>query len=665
MAALSRLRRFVWGLATSFSYERFDLRQRNQIIFMNLVSYTGVVVMFVYSAIAFHAGNAPLAWATLLAGVATSVILAGTIVFKRFVLAGWLITFGMATLFGFLAYTGGENGSGILWIQAFPLIAMFLIDVRWGSAITAAFLGFVAVCLFVPQFNHAGFTTAYSIRVLGTFAYVWVFGLAYGVIRGRTEGALAETNQRLSQTTHALSFEKKQTDGILRNVREGIFLVDRELKIGSSYSSHLGDIFETADLAGRALPELLKPMLGERDYQAAADWLPMLFGDAVNPSLLAEINPLAEVQADFFNDSGLSHQKFLRFGFTRVQLDEGEPLMLGVVRDATDEVLLQRQIEAESRKHQQAMEKLFQIIHVDPAMMGEFIADTEAELDSVNALLRDQSVPPAEIMPHMFQSVHSIKGNALLLGLNELGRKVHEVEEQVKPFLDRDVSWKELLGLTISLGMIQQELAEIRGLIDKVVAFQSASTEAGLDERGLLERTISRMVGIESQRSGKPVAVVFDEFDSSRIPEERRKLVKDVLVQLIRNAIAHGVEAPAERQAAGKPAQGTITLGLKNEGGTLLAFCRDDGRGLDLEAIRNKASSLPDVDQAALAAMKPADVAQLIFRNGFSTAAAADLGSGRGAGMALVKNRVEAAGGKIGLKSRAGQLCEVSFRLPL
>jgi signal transduction histidine kinase len=462
-----------------------------------------------------------------------------------------------------------------------------------------------------------------------------------------------------------LGFEKQQTDGILKNVKEGIFLLDKDLRVGSAHSAFLGDILETTDIAGKTLPELLKPVLSERDREAANDWLPMLFGTAVNPVLLAEINPLSEVRAEFFRADGSEAAKYLRFGFTPVKLREGETSVLGVVRDVTDEVVLQQRLDQEAAKHRQSMEKLFQVVHVDPAMMTEFIHDTESELDGINTLLRDASTPPREIMPHMFQAVHGIKGNALLLGLNELARKVHELEDQVKPFLEKDCSWKELLSLTLGLGMIQTELEEITTLIAKIMSFQQSASEKGLSDRGLLERTLVRLVDRESQRIARPAALAFDGFDSKAIPESHRKLAKDCLVQLLRNSLAHGIEPAEDRVRAGKSADGSIALSMTLEKGFIRYACRDDGRGIDLAAIRRKAQSLPGMDREKLNALKPADLAMLIFNTGFSTASTEDMAAGRGAGLALVKDRVEAAGGRISLRSKPGQYCEIGFLLPV
>lgn len=659
--------RLFMNIMTSSTYEEFELGTRNRIIFLNAVSYAGVLLMYLFAALALSGGRTALGFSTLIAGTLVLVLLVVIRRVRIYRSAGWIITLLMAVLFGFLVWTGGEQGSGILWIQAFPLIAMFLISTLPGTILSFLFLAFVVYTLIIPDPEGARthFTADYAYRVIATYVYVWFYGLVYDLIRRYTQRILQESNGALSKAMAELGFEKQQTDGILKNVKEGIFLLDKDLRVGSAHSRFLGEILENPSLAGKTLPELLEPVLSERDMGAANDWLPMLFGSTVNPVLLAEINPLAEVRAEFFQADGKEHAKYLRFSFTPVSLREGETSILGVVRDVTEEVELQRRLDEEAAKHRQSMEKLFQVVHVDPAMMTEFIRDTESELDGINTLLRDKGTAPREIMPHMFQAVHGIKGNALLLGLNELARKVHELEDQVKPFLEKDCSWKELLGLTLGLGMIQSELEEITELIGKIMSFQQHASDKGLSDRGLLERTLSRLVDRESQRIGKPARLEFDGFDSHAIPEGQRKLVKDALVQLLRNSLAHGIELAEDRARAGKPADGRITLAMTLEKGFMRYSCRDDGRGLDLAAIRKKAVGLPGMNEEKINAMKPAELAMLIFSTGFSTAAVEDLGAGRGAGLALVKDRVEAAGGRVSLRSKPGQYCEISFQVPV
>jgi two-component system chemotaxis sensor kinase CheA len=141
--------------------------------------------------------------------------------------------------------------------------------------------------------------------------------------------------------------------------------------------------------------------------------------------------------------------------------------------------------------------------------------------------------------------------------------------------------------------------------------------------------------------------------------------VKDPLTHLVRNSVDHGVEAAAARTAAGKPAEGVLTLRARHESGQVVVEVADDGAGIDPARVGAKAVERGLVTADALARMSPADVLQLIFLPGFSTAAAVTNVSGRGVGMDVVKTNIESIGGTIEVESVPGQGTCTRLRIPL
>lgn len=136
----------------------------------------------------------------------------------------------------------------------------------------------------------------------------------------------------------------------------------------------------------------------------------------------------------------------------------------------------------------------------------------------------------------------------------------------------------------------------------------------------------------------------------------------DPLTHIIRNSIDHGIELPAERIAAGKPAQGTVRMSAAHQGGRIVVEISDDGKGLSRERILAKAreQGMPVTDE-----MPDSEVWQLIFMPGFSTAEAVTDLSGRGVGMDVVRRNITSIGGRIEIKSVAGQGTHIVIRLPL
>lgn len=141
--------------------------------------------------------------------------------------------------------------------------------------------------------------------------------------------------------------------------------------------------------------------------------------------------------------------------------------------------------------------------------------------------------------------------------------------------------------------------------------------------------------------------------------------VKDPLTHLVRNAVDHGIEPPQERLAAGKPAQGLLELRASHAGGQVSVEVRDDGRGIDPEAVAAKAVAKGLRTQAQVEAMSAAELLQLLFLPGFSTAERVTNVSGRGVGMDVVRTRIEAIGGTVDVESTVGQGTVWRLRIPL
>jgi two-component system chemotaxis sensor kinase CheA len=170
-----------------------------------------------------------------------------------------------------------------------------------------------------------------------------------------------------------------------------------------------------------------------------------------------------------------------------------------------------------------------------------------------------------------------------------------------------------------------------------------------------------RMLRDLASRLGKDIALKTV-GDATELDKGLIEKIIDPLTHLVRNSADHGIETPAHRVAAGKPAAGTITLSAAHQGGSILIEVRDDGAGLRRERILAKAAErgLPVRDD-----MTDPEVWALIWEPGFSTAAELSDVSGRGVGMDVVRRNIAALGGTVELDSAAGYGTRVSVRLPL
>jgi two-component system chemotaxis sensor kinase CheA len=141
--------------------------------------------------------------------------------------------------------------------------------------------------------------------------------------------------------------------------------------------------------------------------------------------------------------------------------------------------------------------------------------------------------------------------------------------------------------------------------------------------------------------------------------------LQEPLLHLVRNAVDHGIESPAERREAGKAQQATVEVVGLMRGSTLEIRVADDGRGVRLEAVRERALNEGHVKPEEAAGWSEADWLDLLFRPGFSTSATVSSVSGRGIGLDIVRDRLEGLGGEVRVSSRPGQGTSFELRVPV
>ena len=155
------------------------------------------------------------------------------------------------------------------------------------------------------------------------------------------------------------------------------------------------------------------------------------------------------------------------------------------------------------------------------------------------------------------------------------------------------------------------------------------------------------------------------EGQETELDKSLLEAIRDPLTHSIRNAIDHGIESPEARVAAGKPAEGIVRLRACHEGSHVIVEVHDDGAGMRIDRIRDKAVERGLVPAQRAEQMNEREILQLIFLPGFSTAAAVTSVSGRGVGMDVVRTNVEKIGGKVEVESRAGRGSVLRLRIPL
>jgi len=173
-----------------------------------------------------------------------------------------------------------------------------------------------------------------------------------------------------------------------------------------------------------------------------------------------------------------------------------------------------------------------------------------------------------------------------------------------------------------------------------------------------------RLVRDLARKAGKEVELVMrgedTELDRSVIEE-----ISDPLVHLLRNSIDHGLESPADRAAAGKPARGTALLTARHEENHIILTVEDDGRGIDEQKVKAKALSKGWITEAESASMSHDKAIDLIFRSGLSTATTVTDISGRGVGLDIVRANIERLNGSVVVETWPGKGTRFQIVLPL
>ena len=197
-----------------------------------------------------------------------------------------------------------------------------------------------------------------------------------------------------------------------------------------------------------------------------------------------------------------------------------------------------------------------------------------------------------------------------------------------------------------------------------VSALHGAVVQLRLVPLAQVFRSFPRLVRDLSQQLGKEVTLVT-RGEATEADKTIVDLLFEPLMHLVRNALDHGIEAPGDRLAAGKPPTATLTLQTVRRADRLVVEATDDGRGIDPAAIRQKARQKELLPQDQLAALSDEQAIDLIFGAGLSTAAEVSDVSGRGVGMDVVRNTIERIGGRVSVTSKLGTGTTVTIDLPM
>jgi chemotaxis protein histidine kinase CheA len=314
----------------------------------------------------------------------------------------------------------------------------------------------------------------------------------------------------------------------------------------------------------------------------------------------------------------------------------------------------------------------------DPALcLGEILVQAgEAEREEIDAALKLQQAGDARRIGEILVDKGATQPSAILEAL--------QVQAEARSSAISDSNIRVDVSLLDKLMNLVGELVLARNQILQFSSTQQDTTFLNTTQRlnlittelqegvmktrmqpiGNIWSKFPRVVRDLATACGKQIRLEM-EGKETELDKTLIEAIKDPLTHLVRNGVDHGVEMPETRVAAGKPAEGRLFLRAFHEGGQVNIEISDDGAGIDIERVKQKAleKGLITPDQAAR--MSDRELHNLIFLPGLSTAEKVTNVSGRGVGMDVVKTNIEKIGGTVDIQSRAGLGTTLKIKIPL
>jgi len=520
----------------------------------------------------------------------------------------------------------------------------------------------------------------------------------------------------------------QQVRKILETVNEGLLLIGPDLIIQPSYSRATTTIFRR-ELAGLHFLELLnpsrnwelEPVVTPDILSATAGYLDLLFSPKIKDKLIQQTNPLTEVEYNIRDENSRSPVKIVEFQFNRV-FDQGKITQIMVtVLDSTTEILLSRQIRENEVKARSLIEMLFGIIHIDAAILAEFLDHTEKQIgELLRALESEQYASRSEessadrssryqrLLEKLSRSIHLLKGNASMIHLSYFEKLASDLEDKIATVrTGKTIAGEEFLPITSGLASIVDQVNLTRDLVQRLIAMQttfakkepvekktgphefSQTVTSLVDQVAMNRDLIQRLVAMQStfgrkqkvgsrfeqlaefartiaERNDKQIDVALEiSLNGEDISSDLIDPIQSILTQFIRNAVTHGIESPKERVAKMKPAVGKLRISAsRSNDGSLYFSVWDDGKGLNSQEIKERAVKLAYASTDTIQDWTNEELKALLFRSGFTTLDYPTRDGGRGVGLDAVRDLATQIGGSVAVNTEQDIYCEFRLRIP-
>lgn len=481
---------------------------------------------------------------------------------------------------------------------------------------------------------------------------------------------------QLRRSDRAVETAQKETENILRTTQDGLFLLDADFTIGMQTSQALGRVLGAQNLSGRNFLDLIQPMVTPKTYDTTKEYVELLMRHDVKEKLVASLNPLDCLEINAPKANGSIETRYLQFSFNRVTEAGKVTHLLVTANDITRRVRLERELKESERKVQDQMGMMVHLLQADPRMLQEFLRGAQSGLDEINHELKDATSGEASArrIDQIFRVVHRLKGDANALQLEALAQSLHAFESVLDGLRAQSTySNEDLLPVTVRVKSLYAQVSAIQDTLARIAQVRGVVTvepPKPANDPSLAALPFVRQwrgyVQQVAERNGKKAELTYQGLDIDTLHPHLADAINSVVNQFLRNAVAHGIETPAERKQRGKPEAGRISVYVSDQGdGSVELSFRDDGAGINPDHIREAALRSGRLTADSIKLADPRQIVSMIFEPGVSSREKVDEDAGRGVGLDAVKDLVTKMGGRVRIGTTVGEYCHFRVQLPL
>lgn len=508
---------------------------------------------------------------------------------------------------------------------------------------------------FTTHLQQAATAKAGRLRLIQTIGIALAL-MNFGVI-------LFHFLRQLRENDLKIEAAQQETEEILSTVKEGLFLLGSDFHIGTQVSASLPSILGRKAQPGASLFDVLEGQISGEILAATRDYIELLFGDRVIENLMQDLNPLMQVEMQVINERGLIDVRHISVHFNRVRVQGKISHLLVTVQDVSELLRLQSDLDTAAARTHGEIEALLKLLSVDRTSLLEYLTVAKSTLVSINEQIeknREAAQGHKQLINGIFRRIHQIKGDAAMLGLDVFEQQAQEFEDLLHRLREQPaISGNDLVAIPLKLDAFIERILTIQELTRRFDSGLHTKTDQPNSIAGRFAMLARRI----ANEQGKSVNLQIDLTALETLAQKPRTTATAIALQLLRNAVAHGIEKPDERILRAKQQTGEIIVQLAQIGNSEYELkVRDDGMGLSPQIIRDKLIRSGRYTPEQVAQWDSNQIVMKIFEPGFSTQGTADAHAGQGVGLDVVKEQISSLGGHLRIRSTPKLFTEFLIR---